>query len=1056
MHPRSLWAQGNVCWRCQWRLRKQSVNVRHLHISSRECTSKLLSPPRRALHLTTRLSQGTAIVASPTSTAPPDDPTLVPRPAKVAVRAHLAQWQEEHGKPTEDALSAFGNHPLHDVIQNGLSKLNATSRAAADDTASSREWGTMHGAEGDDMITIGLFMKPGDVVELVQPDREPVLAVFVQQLDNCSQFFSVNGRWAHSIIARVAFAITGCIDPALVQPLVPYLPTDPFAVSPKGEIQVPVHLAAPVTDILERMTSEAEQIYRTNASVLDTAYSSLADQKRTRMMTLGQIAKTLLAKNDPTWKASPAALLAVRKALNHNEFRFKTDRRSHRLTNVFSIRPKDDVHVVETVHGWMREYSEYQAMSANTTGTPRKPSAGATCIIEFLSKARRLVAASRKDRDPNIGSLGPSKVGMSRSTKREGMQVVWDEPFTNTDKQIIQFLQAWVLTNQFVNIHGLVSACNDLIRATACYGEGVVHNAEGIGPFTVLEIKNSTGALFLQEIGVISPFENRTLYDEQLMLPTVKLSRNLEILSSKAEQTRLKPDFQDSMEDLRRDWGSTTIYCVDDADAQEIDDGISIERVQGAASEFWVHVHVANPTAFFDKTHTLSGLAAHMTETVYLPERTYPMLPSWASQGYFSLDRNRAILTFSSRVDKDGNVLETKIQPGIAREIVKLTPTEVSMLLGHESTPETKGFTVGGHIPDRDERRQPTLSAAQLQDLQDMNIVAQRLWIKRKNAGGMYFNSRAIRVSVFESPSRPGLTWNPPSTDRSRRVQGDPIIKVTNPVLQGFVHYEYTPARIVEEMMLLACSSAASWCTERNIPVMYRGTIDIPNADKTASSKEILTKLVRPQLEKYGKVPHNVALHFLDSLSRAILHFAPIPHNLLGLPGYVRVTSPLRRFGDMIAHWQIEAALRYEAQHGKKFPKSSSSSHSQLPFSQRQITDSIVTLSPREGLIKATSSASSSFWSITALHRALYYKEASLPDTFRCVVRAYDASKTPFAKMKGASGLLVDYGYDVVILESEDLKPGDELDVRIEVIDLFYRLITVKPLRLLHRDEDLP
>ncbi|KAH7406427.1 hypothetical protein DE146DRAFT_629753 [Phaeosphaeria sp. MPI-PUGE-AT-0046c] len=1003
------------------------------------------------------LNQGTASAENPAKAAPLVEPFLIPRPTKVAVRSHLTQWQEDHGGPTDETLSAFGKHPLQHVIQNRLSKLNTSSGAAAHDSTGSKEWGTMHESEMEDMITIGLFMKPGDVVELAQPGREPVLAVFVQQFNNTSQFFSVNGRWAHSIIARVAFAITGCIDPALIEPLVPYLPTDPFAASSKGEIQVPGHIATPVTNILERMTHEAEHIYRTNASVLDTAYSSLADQKRTRMMTLGQITKTLLAKNDPNWKPSPAALLAVRKALNHNEFRFKTDRRSHRLTNVFSIRPKDDVHVVETVHEWIREYSEYQAMSANTTSNSQKPSTGATNIIDFLSKAQRLIALSRKDRDPNIGGVGPSKAGMSTSTKRKGIQFVWEEPFTNTDKQIIQFLQAWVLTSQFVNNHGLVSACMSLIRATGYYGEGAVHHAEAMG-LEVLEIKDSTGALFLQEIGVITPFENRTIYDEQLMLPTVKLSRNLELLSAKAEHTRRNPDFQDSMEGLRRDWGSTTIYCIDDLGAQEIDDGISVERVQGAASEFWIHVHVANPTAFFDKTHTLSGLAAHMTETVYLPERSYSMLPSWAVQGHFSLDRDRALLTFSSRVDTDGNVLETKIQPGIAREIVQLTPSEVAMLLGHKSTAEVRTFTVGGQIPDGDQgRKQPALSAAQLQDLQDLNIVAQGLWNKRKRAGGVYFDSRSTRVSVFESPSRKGLTWNPPSTDRSRRVKGDPIIKVTNSVLQEFIHFNYTPARIVEEIMLLACSSAALWCTERKLPVMYRGTIDIPSSDDTASSKEILTNMVHPQLEKSGKISHNVALHYMESLGRAITHFAIVPHNLLGLPGFVRVTSPLRRFGDMIAHWQIEAALRYEARHGKKFDAQSSSSvREQLPFSQRQLSDSIVTLSPRQGLIRAASSASSSFWGISALHRALFYKEAWLPDTFRCVVIDSDASKTPFSKSKGASGILLDYGYNVIIPESEDLKLGDELDVRIERVDLFYRLITVKPLRLLHRDDDLP
>ncbi|KAK9857222.1 hypothetical protein WJX84_010904 [Apatococcus fuscideae] len=36
----------------------------------------------------------------------------------------------------------------------------------------------------------------------------------------------------------------------------------------------------------------------------------------------------------------------------------------------------------------------------------------------------------------------------------------------------------------------------------------------------------------------------------------------------------------------------------------------------------------------------------------------------------------------------------------------------------------------------------------------------------------------------------------------------------------------------------------------------------------------------------------------------------PLPYRGLGLPAYVQVTSPIRRYGDLIAHWQFKAALR--------------------------------------------------------------------------------------------------------------------------------------------------
>jgi exoribonuclease R len=498
-----------------------------------------------------------------------------------------------------------------------------------------------------------------------------------------------------------------------------------------------------------------------------------------------------------------------------------------------------------------------------------------------------------------------------------------------------------------------------------------------------------------------------------------------------------------------------TVYCIDDIGAQEIDDGISIERVNGDTSEFWIHVHVANPTAFFDKTHTLSGLAAHMTESVYTPERSYPMIPPWATQGHFSLDRDRPVLTFSSRIDTSGNVLETNIQPGIVRKVVTMTPLDVSALLGATTTSETKRFVVGGNLPVKVETaKKPTRSAKELQDIQDMYTAARSLWARRKKAGGVRMNGITNNVRVFEEPGRGGVTWNPPSTDRARFVQGDPIIELTNRIPRSFIHFDISPSNIVEEMMMLACSTAASWCTDRKIPVMYRGTISPPTSSDALSSEELKSQHVLPILEKRGEVPYGIANRYISSLGRAIAHSSPLAHKLIGVPGYVKVTSPLRRFSDMIAHWQIEAAIRHEARHGEKLNASElTGERAILPFTHRQIQESIVTLSPREKIITMAKKDSLRFWSILALFRAFYYKEAPLPEIFRFWVNR--APRQRGAKTMLAQGVLPDYGYVAQFTDETDTQVGDEWEVQLERIDVFARKIHVKPVRLLRREEGL-
>lgn len=813
---------------------------------------------------------------------------------------------------------------------------------------------------------------------------------------------------------------------------------------------MPPEVAAPVQRLLDDLAEQSEAVYRKNAPVLDTAYAVLADSSRTRMMTLAQIAKTLLARGNTTWTPSSSDLLAVRKALNHNAFRFRSDQRSHRLTNVFAIRPKKDVEIVETVHEWIREYFEYRAKTANESQKDALRSKGAENILRFLQKARRLIAKSRKDRDPASGGVGPNR-SRGANTSAPPPRIVTDEAFTKTDHEIITFLQAWVLNNQFQNMSGLHSACTDLVAATGLYQPGVIkHPAENESQADL--VRRATGLVFLQEIGVVTPYENRSIYDEQLMLPTVRLSRNLELLNEKAKLLRITPDFRDSMARTRRDWGDTNIYCIDDIGAQEIDDGISIERVQGADLEFWVHVHVANPTAFFDKTHTLSSLAAHMTQTVYTPERTFPMLPKWATEDHFSLQSNRPVITFSSRVDRLGNVLETKISHGIIHNPISITPSELASSLGEKARGERRRLVVGGDATSGEARVPPTINPSQVEELQNLYSVARRLSKKRQERGGISMFNSSPSVRVLESANKPGLTWNAPSTETSRFIEGDPIIEISKAAPKGFLRFDMDATNIVEEIMILGCSAAASWCGERGIPVMFRGSIAPPNVNR-APSEELKHDIMTNYLKKHQNPPLRLTMQYMESLGRAIAHTSPLSHRVIGVPGYVRVTSPLRRFSDMIAHWQIEAAMRYEQKTGKKFNATQlSAQRGILPFTQRQIQESIITLSPREKLIATTQRNAVNHWVSQAFLRALHYGEAELPSTFKCWIRYIDlgGNRPGFKPM--AAGLMPEFGLRVAIRDIEDAQLGDEWEVALDSVDLFNARIYVKPVRLLKRE----
>ena len=491
MHPRLSRPVGDVCWSCRLRLRAQSPPLRQIAHPSKSL-SRL---SRRSFHAAT-------LVCLPTSRAPYSrllakpsqlsqaQPTVLPAHATVdstlPIREQLRQWQELYGSPNEDILQfAFQNPSARpDDIQNEITKLSNNGRSGQDIDEYDLD------DDADELMTVSLFLKPGDVVEYQTPGREPMLAVYVQEIDGVCQFILASGKWAHRSLSGIEFVLPGCIDPALLQPLVPYLPTDAVK-AVKEDLQVPRQLSAPVLAILSGLYQNAEKIYRQNASVLDTAYSVLADPSRTRMMTLVQIAKTLLARGDPSWRPSTAALLAVRKALHHNDFRFRSNS-MQRMSSVYAIRPKDDVEVVEKVHGWIREYNEYRALAANQGSDEQvMPTKGATLIVKFIEKARRLIADSRVYRQPTRGGIGPSEISTPQISPliRSEKCASWSNP----ERDIIDFLKGWVLSRQYRTMASLNAACASIIHATGSYEKMT------IGPVSNT-ISKETGYTFLQEI----------------------------------------------------------------------------------------------------------------------------------------------------------------------------------------------------------------------------------------------------------------------------------------------------------------------------------------------------------------------------------------------------------------------------------------------------------------------------------------------------------------------------------------------------------------------------
>lgn len=1034
----------------------------------------------RAYHTSTPFRQQEAATAEMPQ-PPPDLMAMSPKKLETpnGIRAQLRKWQELHGD--EDLLHDnvdLGNDADTGELSNNLTRLPDEKTAFANTQAENEEdereaMAHFTQAPSDEPSSSDMgskFLKTGDLVEIefVKSERESLVAVFVRRTGTLAQFYTMQGRWLHVMEKKVMYSIPGWVSEDTIKPILQYLPSpDEVENDLEGlmdesyikDMSVPRHVAAPLVSRMVQFHAEAQEIYRRNASTLDNAHQLLAHETDLRYGSLVSAATTLL--KTPADQLPVTALFAVRQALSHAGFAFNIDRRSHRLTGYLQIRSKEQVKMVEQVRRWLREWQDDLAVTATMDeqqARRHRATRGASYVYGFLSKAKKIIARSREDRQPTpYGQVGPSKVRLPITQEKDCVKVTKSDEFAEQDTELVRFLEAWSLSNMFLGLPRVESLPPLLLQATGLYNEYTLNTA--------------TGLLFLQELGTIMPYENRVRFDQHLLLPSSQHSRPLQNLMTSLIDMADKHNFVDSMADLRHDWGRLPVYCIDDASAHEIDDGLSIEPAAVASDgvkEWWVHIHIANPTAFFNRDHPLAKMARHMGESIYMPERTYMMLPRWATQRHFSLARDRPCLTFSARMDAEGRTLERKIRPGTIKNVLRLTPSEVGDLLGvsgQNQRPEMV-LTVGGEPPPPKKRKSYVgeVNPEMVQELQTLRMLAEKRADIRKAAGGLFFDVHKPEINVWQSHKAPGLAWDHPHRRGSRHVEGDPVIQMkTKGLVNWFSASSDTPNVMVRECMLLACEVAAAWCDERAIPAVFRGSV--PRPGKLSSDQffeEHLAPLVAQRTTggKVGDYPMHLGMQYLETFGTTSLSTRPFKHKILGMQNYGKVTSPLRRYGDMIFHWQIEAALREEATTGKSLITSNPDADRRfLPFSTPVLNTILIGLQPRESIIMKAKMFAENFWINLLLFRAHHYHETPLPlGNDNKTVHAY-VHVDPKSGFHTQSVIVKELNVVASLMNPEDcgvhgqIRQGDVWECEVDNVDCFRRVPFLRPRNLVERAE---
>jgi hypothetical protein len=755
----------------------------------------------------------------------------------------------------------------------------------------------------------------------------------------------------------------------------------------------------------------ADETYLAAAPRLENAHKNVARHNRIKYATLEELANMLLAGVSGISKEvngchSKSDLYAVHRAVMRADIGFRVQPKGTlRAGGSYEILSFSEVEEATKVADYVRSYTEKSM-------TPM--------LVSFIKKCQRLIDKSREHRDfTTHGTVGPSRnseAALESSTPGYYRKGRAQGTFDSDDEIFLGFLESWACLQNFSNgsyLNGIASA---ILRATKRYDDVV--------------LDSKTGWTFLQEVGAIAPWESLSSYTLRLPNTGRRLSREI--------PGPVKDSTTDKLSDIRKDWEKLHVFCIDQAGALEIDDGVSIEATE-TPDEYWTHIHVADPASHLYQFSGAVQYAERMIQNVYHPDRTVFMLDQEFVDSKLSLAGGRPCLTFSARISLDGQILEHKVCAGVIQNVSYLSPSVFEAVASGE--PESNESDDGAvHMVGSGSTVEPTpsrkmssideLSEEQKEQLKLLHQVGRAHAKMLQSRGGMNQGPTNYEISVHFD----GAEWEKPELTHSMRYDGDPTIKVVIPESNA------RSTGALGYLMLLANQVCAKWCYARGIPIPYRVT---PNNPNKLDPTEYFKKVLLPLRNEEGVAPQETASGYLEVVGAAQPSLTPGPHLAVGAEMIAKCTSPLRRFPDFLVHAQIGAALREEARTGKSLEGNTSEDF--LPYSSEAISALLPQIDTRERSMKKAERDAKQSWLAHFLLRAWRFKEAELPPLTFTVKSTneykgiMDGTLNEF--LAGARCQIPDW------LKSDDVKDGDTFGVEIADINTYVGRIDLKALR---------
>lgn len=346
----------------------------------------------------------------------------------------------------------------------------------------------------------------------------------------------------------------------------------------------------------------------------------------------------------------------------------------------------------------------------------------------------------------------------------------------------------------------------------------------------------------------------------------------------------------------RLDMRQVPTFTIDPADAKDFDDALSIRKLENGNWE--IGVHIADVTHYVKEGDIINQEGYKRATSVYLVDRTVPMLPERLSNKLCSLRPNEEKLCFSVvfEMDEKANVLKYNIVHTVINSDRRFTYEEAQQVI-------------------------ETGQGDMKEEILNLDKLAKKLRERRFKEGAIAFDREEVRFEIDEK-GKPLSVYFKVSQDANKLIEEFMLLA------------NRTVAEHIGKIKSGAHSHKGNEKESKAKTFVYR-IHDQPDSEKltnlsqfiskfgyklktTGKNKEISTSINHLLTEVQGKREQNlIETIAVRSMAKAEYSTENIGHYGLAFEYYTHFTSPIRRYPDMMVHRLLD---RY-AEGGKSADK---------------------------------------------------------------------------------------------------------------------------------------